>query len=38
MIKFGAPTMVEMENLRQGAEVCRSLGLDFLELNINFPQ
>ena len=38
MIKYGAPTMVEMENLRQGAEVCRSLNLDFLELNINFPQ
>jgi sugar phosphate isomerase/epimerase len=38
MLKFGAPTMVEMENLRQGAEVCRKLDLDFLELNINFPQ
>ncbi len=38
MIKFGAPTMVEMENLRQAAAVCRGLNLDFLELNINFPQ
>lgn len=38
MLKFGAPTMVEMENLEQGAEVCRALNLDFLELNINFPQ
>ena len=38
MLKFGAPTMVEMENLEQGAEVCRSFNLDFLELNINFPQ
>ena len=38
MLKFGAPTMVEMENLAQGAEVCRELDLDFLELNINFPQ
>lgn len=37
-MKFGAPTMVEMENLRQAAQVCRELGLDFLELNINFPQ
>lgn len=38
MLKFGAPTMVEMESLEQGAAVCRELGLDFLELNINFPQ
>ena len=30
--------MVEMEKLEQGAEVCRCLNLDFLELNINFPQ
>lgn len=38
MLKIGAPTMIEMESIRDGAEVCRSLGLDFLELNINFPQ
>ena len=38
MLQYGAPTMVEMENLRQAAEVCRCLELDFLELNINFPQ
>ena len=38
MLKFGAPTMVEMESLEQGIRVCRELGLDFLELNINFPQ
>lgn len=38
MLKIGAPTMVEMETLEQGAKVCADLGLDFLELNINFPQ
>ena len=38
MTKFGAPTMVEMESLEQAAAVCRELELDFLELNINFPQ
>ena len=38
MLKFGAPTMVEMENLEQAVQVCRDLRLDFLELNINFPQ
>ena len=38
MLKFGAPTMVEMETLEQAAQVCTELNLDFLELNINFPQ
>ena len=38
MLKMGAPTMVEMNSIREGAEVCRELGLSFLELNINFPQ
>ena len=38
MLKFGAPTMVEMETLEQAAQVCAELNLDFLELNINFPQ
>ena len=38
MIQFGAPTMVQMETLEQGARACRDLKLDFLELNINFPQ
>ena len=38
MLKFGTPTMVEMENLEQAVQVCRDLRLDFLELNINFPQ
>lgn len=38
MLKIGAPTMVEMETLEQAAQVCAELNLDFLELNINFPQ
>lgn len=38
MLKIGAPTMIEMESIRDAAEVCSRLGLDFLELNINFPQ
>lgn len=38
VMQFGAPTMVEMENLEQAAALCRELRLDFLELNINFPQ
>lgn len=38
MVKIGMPTMVEMATIRQGAELCKELNLDFLELNINFPQ
>lgn len=38
MLKFGAPTMVQMESLEQAAENCAALNLSFLELNINFPQ
>lgn len=38
MLKLGMPTMVEMTSIREGAALCRELGLSFLELNINFPQ
>ena len=38
MVKMGMPTMVEMESIEEGAALCRELGLEFLELNINFPQ
>lgn len=38
MLKFGAPTMVGMDTPEQAVQVCADLGLDFLELNINFPQ
>ena len=38
MMKLGMPTMVQMQSIREGAALCRELGLEFLELNINFPQ
>lgn len=38
MLKLGMPTMVEMQSIEEGAALCRELGLEFLELNINFPQ
>ena len=38
MLKFGAPTMVQMESLEQAVGEYAKLGLAFLELNINFPQ
>lgn len=38
MVQYGMPTMIETETTEQCAVVCRSLGLDFVELNLNFPQ
>lgn len=37
-MKFGMPTLIETESLEQCASVCRELGLDFIELNMNLPQ
>lgn len=37
-MRYGMPTMIETDTLTRCAEVCRELGLDFVELNINFPQ
>ena len=38
MTKYGMPTMIETETLAQCAATCHALGLDFVELNLNFPQ
>ena len=38
MLNLGMPTMIETTSIEAGAKVCRELGLQFLELNINFPQ
>lgn len=37
-MRYGTPTMIETDTLRRCAEVAREQGLDFVELNINFPQ
>lgn len=37
-MQYGMPTMIETDTLERCAKVCRELGLDFVELNINFPQ
>jgi len=37
-MRYGMPTMIETDTLTRCAGVCRDLGLDFVELNINFPQ
>ena len=38
MIQFGMPTLIENQTLEENADLCSSLGLDFIELNMNFPE
>ena len=38
MIQFGMPTLIENRSLRENADLCRDLGLRFIELNMNFPE
>lgn len=37
MLKFGMPALIELETVEQHAALCGELGLDFVELNTNFP-
>lgn len=38
MIQFGMPTLIENRTLEDNAALCSSLGLKFIELNMNFPE
>ena len=38
MIQFGMPTLIENRTLEDNVRLCRSLGLKFIELNMNFPE
>lgn len=38
MIQFGMPTLVENRTLEDNVDLCSSLGLKFIELNMNFPE
>jgi len=38
MISFGMPSLIEKATLEENAALCRELGLDFVELNMSFPQ
>ncbi len=38
MIQFGMPTLIENRTLEENADLCKSLGLKFIELNMNFPE
>lgn len=37
MLKFGMPAMIELDTVEETVEICARLGLDFVELNTNFP-
>ena len=37
-MKFGLPTLVECKNLAECAALANTLGLDFIEINMSFPQ
>ena len=37
-MKFGMPTLIEIYDLEESAKLCQELGLDFIELNMTFPQ
>ncbi len=38
MLQFGMPTLIENSTLEENVALCRSLGLRFIELNMNFPE
>ena len=35
---FGMPTLIETESLEECAVLCKSLGLDFIEISMSLPQ
>lgn len=35
---FGMPTLIELSGLEETMKLCRELGLQFIELNMNLPQ
>lgn len=37
-MQFGMPTLIENRTLRENTELCARLGLQFIELNMNFPE
>ncbi len=37
-MKIGMPTLIELDTLEDNVMLCDELGLDFLEINMNFPQ
>ena len=37
-INFGMPTLIETNSIVECVKLCKELGLDFIELNMNLPQ
>ena len=37
-MQFGMPTLIENHTLEENAALCEALGLNFIELNMNFPE
>lgn len=37
-MQFGMPTLIENRTLEENITLCSSLGLNFIELNMNFPE
>ena len=37
-MKFGMPTLIELPDMEDSARLCRELGLQFVEFNMNLPQ
>ncbi|EYE87168.1 hypothetical protein Q428_14860 [Fervidicella metallireducens AeB] len=37
-IIFGMPTLIELDTLEDNVKLCKRLGLNFIELNMNLPQ
>ena len=38
MLSFGMPALIELDTVEQTVALCARVGLDFVELNTNFPQ
>ena len=38
MLQFGMPTLIENRTLKENIDLCAELGLQFVELNMNFPE
>ena len=37
-MQFGMPTLIENRTLQDNIDLCKNLGLQFIELNMNFPE
>lgn len=37
-MQFGMPTLIENQTLEDNISLCSKLGIDFIELNMNFPE